>query len=108
SPQVTRRLVPRLRGPPRDEPALLELDDVVLPDAAHGDRHREHITHRPHPLAGWRFGQVVVAVPSRLQRWIGDEFEDFVRGRRDLTARADDLGSLGAHFRFNNILTVTS
>ena len=44
-----------------------------------------------------RFRQVVVAIPSWLQRWIGDEFEDLVRRRRDLAARADDLGSLAVH-----------
>jgi hypothetical protein len=66
---------------------------VVVPHAALGDRHGEDITDRPHALTGGRLGQVVVAIPSRLQRWIGDQFENLVRRRRNLAARTDDLGS---------------
>ncbi len=84
---------PRLRGAPGDEPALFELDDVVLPDAAYGERHGEHVADGAHPLTRRRFGQVVVAIPSRLLSRVGDEFEDLVCRRRDLAARADDRGS---------------
>src|SRR3954466_8019862 len=94
---MSRRFLPRLRGPPCDQSPLLELDDVVVPEAAHGERHREHITDRTHTLARAPFGQVVVAIPSRLQRWLGDEFEDLVRRRRDLATGADDLGSVAVH-----------
>src|SRR5258707_15760214 len=87
---MTGRFPARFRRPPRDESALLELDDVVRAIAAHGERHREHVTDRPHALAGARLGEVVVAIPSGLQRWISDEFEDLVRRRRDLASRADD------------------
>src|SRR3712207_7705005 len=44
------RLLARLRGAPGDEPALVELDDVVLPDAAHGERRAEHRADTADPL----------------------------------------------------------
>ena len=90
---MPRRGLTRFRGLPRDQPALLEFDDVVRAIAAHGERHREHVTHSPHPLTGRRFRQVVVAIPSRLLRRIGDQFENLVRRRRDLAARTDDRKS---------------
>jgi hypothetical protein len=93
SPQVTGRDLARFRGPPRDDPPLLELDDVIRAIAAHREGHGEHITHRPHTLAGRRVRQVVIAIPSRLLRWIGDQFENLVRWRRDLAARSDDRKS---------------
>jgi len=62
---------------------------VVLPDAAMGERHREHITGAADALPGGRPGQVVVAVPARLRSRIRDQLEDRSRPGRDLAAGAD-------------------
>ena len=84
-----RRLPPRLGRRPGDSAAFLELDYVVLPDGAPGQRHREHVTGAPDALSGRRDGQVVVAVPARLGRRIRDQREDPLRLGRDVPAGAD-------------------
>ena len=83
APQVARRWLAGLGGPPRDPPSLRELDDVVLPVCAAGQCHDEHVADRAHPLSGRRGGEVVVAVPPRLRRGVGDQREDVGRGRRN-------------------------
>ena len=71
-PQVAGRRLPGLGGPPGDEPALGELDDVVLPDLAVREGHGEDLAGGPDPLAGGRLGEVVVAVPAGLPRRVGE------------------------------------
>src|SRR5260370_26982873 len=83
------RLLPRLGGKPGDPAALLELDHVVLPDGAPGQRHREHVADPADPLASLRAGQVVVAVPARLRGRVRDQLEDRPGPGRDLAAGAD-------------------
>lgn len=61
------RLPARLGGFPRDATALLELDDVILPDGAvPGERHAEHVTDVADALPGDGVGQVAVTVSTRL------------------------------------------
>jgi hypothetical protein len=43
------RLLPRLGRLPANAAALVELDHVVLPDAAIGQRHQEHLTRATTP-----------------------------------------------------------
>src|SRR6516165_4014246 len=83
------RTLPRLGGHPGDPAALVELDHVVLPDSAHGQRHREHVTPAADPLPAGCLDQVVVAVPAWLLSRIGYQLEDPSRPGRDLTAGAD-------------------
>jgi hypothetical protein len=61
---------------------------VVLADAAPPELHHEYVTDRSDALALGRDGQVVVAVPARLFRRIGNQLEDAFGARHDLTARA--------------------
>jgi len=89
SPQVPGRTLPRFGGHPGDPAALVELDHVILPDAAPGQPHRAHVASLADPLPVGRFGQVVVAVPARLLGRIRDQLEDPSRGGRDLAASAD-------------------
>src|SRR5215467_14625974 len=89
SPEVPGRLSPHLGGPPGDQAVFVELDHVVFPDAAVGERHREQITRPADPLPVRCPGQVVVAVPARLLSRIRDQLEDPPRLGRDLSAGAD-------------------
>ena len=84
----------RLGGHPGDPAALLELGHVVLPDAAPGERHREHPTCAADALPGRRPGQVVAAVRARLLSPVGDQLEDRARLSRNLTAGTDHARSL--------------
>src|SRR5829696_7291312 len=56
---------------------------MVLPDAALGGRHHEHVPVAADALPGGRLGQVVVAVPAWLLSRIRDELEDVPRLRRE-------------------------
>src|SRR5205807_1781927 len=71
---------------PRDPAPLVELDHVIVPDTARGERHREHIAGAPDSLPGGCAGQVIVAVPAWLLRRIRDQLEDQPRSGRDLPA----------------------
>src|SRR5258707_1105163 len=91
---MPRRLFPRLGRRPGNAAALVELDHVVLPDAAIGERHQEHLTRATDALPARCLGQVLVAVPAWLLSWISDELEDHSRPGRDLTAGTDDARNL--------------
>jgi len=93
-PEVPRRLLTGLRGPPCDAPGLIELDHVILTDAAAGERHSEHLADSPDSLAGDSFGQIVVAVPPRLLSRVGNEFEDPPGAGRDLATCARNTRNL--------------
>jgi len=77
------------------ESALLDSTTWLWRSLPHGDRHREHITRRPHPLAGLRFGQVVVGHPTGCSDGSAMSSKIFVRRRGDLAAGGDDLGNFG-------------
>jgi hypothetical protein len=94
TPEVPRRYLPGLGRCPGDPSALLELDNVILPDAAAGGRHHEHVTYAADPLPGRRLSQVVVAVPAWLLSRIRDELEDLPRPSRELATGADNAGNL--------------
>src|SRR5260370_41600738 len=72
SPQMPGRLLPRLGRLPGNAAALVELDRVILPDAAMGERHQEHLTRATDPLPAACPGQVLVAVPAWLLSRISD------------------------------------
>src|SRR5260370_27931032 len=79
---------------PSHAAALGELDHVVLPDAAIGERHHEHLTRATDALPAGCPGQVLVAVPAWLLSRISDELEDLSRPGRDLTVGPDDARNL--------------
>jgi hypothetical protein len=81
---------------PRDTARFLELDDVILPDAAAGERHGERVPDLADALPGRRRGQVGVAIPARLLERVRDELEDSLRRSRDLAA--------GAHYPLSLIV----
>src|SRR5664279_2187283 len=103
SPKVPRRFLLRLGRLPGDAPTLDELHHVVLPNTATGERHREHVTNATDALAGWCLGQVVVSVPPRLLRRIGNQLEDRLKPGRDIPTRAGDpwdpIGACHSHHR---------
>jgi hypothetical protein len=86
---VSGRPFPRFGGHPGKPTALFELDHVILPDAALGERHREDSTRAADALPGGCHTQVVVAIPAWLLSRIGDQLEDPPWPSRDLTAGAD-------------------
>jgi hypothetical protein len=75
---MPRRPLPRLGGGPGDPAALLELDHVVLPDAALSQRHREHVACLADPLARLRAGDAPVDGPDTP----GDEMTAIMDQRR--------------------------
>src|SRR5260370_27378290 len=79
---------------PSHAAALGELDHAVLPDAAIGERHHEHLTRATDALPAGCPGQVLVAVPAWLLSRISDELEDLCGPGRDLTAGTDDTRNL--------------
>jgi len=91
---VARRLLARLGRQPGDAPRLVELHDVVLPDAALSDRHREHIADPSDALRLGSLGQVLVAVPARLHGGVGDQCKNRLRAGPDLPADTHDPGCL--------------
>jgi hypothetical protein len=66
---------------------------VVLPDAACGELHGEHVSDGPYPLPRRGFFQIFVAVPARLLRRVGNELENPLGARRDLPGHGDDARS---------------
>jgi len=61
---------------PRDQATFVKLHDRVFSDAAAGQPHGEHIADGTDPLPRVGVPEVVVAVPTRLLRGVGDQFED--------------------------------
>ncbi len=59
-PKVPWRLPTRICGSPRNAPALIELDYVILPDAAPCERHGEHLTDGSDSLPAGSLGQIIV------------------------------------------------
>src|SRR5271163_2989802 len=88
APQMTRRSLPHISWIPRDATGFNEVDNVVLTDAVTSQRHAEHLTDTPDPLPWFGFHEVVIAVPQRLLRGVGNQLEDPLRACRDLAARA--------------------
>src|SRR6202011_5532919 len=72
SPQMPWLLLPRLGRLPGNAAALVELDHVILPDAAISEGHHEHLTRATDALPGGCPGQVFVAVPVWLPGGISD------------------------------------
>lgn len=88
-PQVPWRLVSRLGGSPCNEPALIELDHMILSNGAvPGEGHREHVANVVDSLPGLGLSKVVVAVPTWLSCWIGDELKYQLGVGRDLPTGA--------------------
>ena len=87
APQMPRRSPAWFGWGPGDAPGFVELDDVVLADAATGQRRGEYVSESADALSGVGLGEVVVAVPLRLLRGIGDQLEDPICARCDLAAR---------------------
>src|ERR1700733_8935323 len=80
---------------PRDAAGFNEVDNVVLADVVIGQRHAEYLTDAPNPLAWFSFEKVLIAVPRRLLRGVGNQFEDPLRACRDLAACAHHRGDVG-------------
>lgn len=76
--------------PPGNEPALGKLDDGVLPDPASAQGHREYLADGAHSLPDGGILEVVVPIPARLLRRIGDAFEDRRGSGSDLPFGAHD------------------
>ncbi len=73
-----------LSGLPRNEPALDELDHVIVANGSSGEGHPENVADRLHPLSGLSGGQIVVAVPLRLTGRISNQLKDPIRGSTHL------------------------
>src|SRR6476620_11540875 len=81
------RMLARLGGSPRNEPALVELDRVILaPRTITGEPHHEHLTDIADSPPGGSLGQVAVTVPPRLKGRVGDELKDPLGASCDLPA----------------------
>jgi hypothetical protein len=91
------RLLPRLGWPPRNAAALAELGHVVLSDVPLRGRHNEHVADRADSLPGSRLSQIVVAIPARLLRRVGNELKDQVSACRYLAAGTHDARNLIVH-----------
>jgi len=85
-PQVTWWLLTWLSGPPCNQPTLLELDYMILPNVPSPRHHGEHATDRRDALARSGLDQVVVAVPARLLGWVGNKVENRLSACRNLAA----------------------
>ena len=91
---MSRRPLAGLGRRPRDPPALLELHHVVLTEGPLRQPHDEDVAHGLDALAGVGPREVVVAVPARLLRRVGNQLEDPFGGSVDLADRADDPRSV--------------
>ena len=84
SPEMADRWLAWLSGLPRNQPALDELDHVVVADGPSGEGRPEDVADCMHPLSGLGGGQIVVAVPLGLTGRFSDQFEDPIRRRTHL------------------------
>ena len=92
APQVSRRRFARLGRQPGDASSLDELDNVVDPSAPNRQHRRERVTDAPDALSGGSGDEVVVAIPFRLTRRIGDQLEDWHVMTSNQTGSTDDRG----------------
>ena len=97
APQVPGRGLSLGRWQPGDRAALGEVDDVVLTHPATQVGHREDVADGAHALAGLRLGEVVVAVPARLLRGVGDQVEEDRSRGGDLPGGGDEALRVLAH-----------
>src|ERR1700743_380794 len=77
---------------PRDATGFDEVDNVVLADAVTGQCHPENLAGAPDPLPRFGFDEIVIAIPERLLRGVGDQLEDPLPACPDLRGGAHYLG----------------
>ena len=70
------RLLSGFGRAPGDLAAFDEFHDMVFPDRSIGQRRFEHVTDLADALSRGSRGEVVVAVPARLEGRVGDQVED--------------------------------
>src|SRR6476659_9706561 len=88
---MTWRSLAGLGRSPRNAPALLELDHVILAHrSVTGQCHGEHLTDLPDSLPGGSLGEVAVTVPAWLKGRVGDELKDPLGAGLDLPAGTCD------------------
>lgn len=90
APEMSRRRLALHSGSPSDTTTLDEVDYVVFPHAAPCESRGEYFAYGSDSLTRSSLFQVVIAVPSRLLRGVGDEFENAPCSSGDLAGSPYD------------------
>src|SRR3954468_21072644 len=94
-PKVSSRLLARFGWKPGDATSVFVFHYMILPDAALGEHHREHLAPSTEALTRGSFGEIVVAIPPWLLRRVSDQFEDPFGAGDDHAMTDHDVRSFG-------------